>query len=186
MDVKLVMFKSDGQRKDFPIINPTTIIGRAETCDLRVPLLSVSRRHCELIVSADQVKIRDLASSNGTYVNNQRINELLLAAGDRVVIGPIVFTLQIDGRPEEIQPVKTKGQLLAEHGQPGAEEIVDLEADVIAQPGASALEDSSAETVGADQAEEVDPIAALEALASESEKPDEQEEQSDQQRRAGQ
>jgi len=176
MDVKLVMFKSNGQRKDFPIINPRTVIGRAETCDLRVPLLSVSRRHCELIISGEQVKIRDLASSNGTYVNNQRVNELLLTAGDRVVIGPIVFTLQIDGRPEEIHPVKTKGQILAEHGQPGAEEIVDLEADVIAQPGASALDDSQAETLATTEAEEIDPIAALEALASESEKPDEKDE----------
>ena len=178
MDVKLVMFKPDGQRKDFPIINPTTVIGRGEQCDLRVPLLSVSRRHCELTATGERVKVRDLASSNGTYVNNQRVNELALGAGDRLVIGPIVFTIQMDGHPEEIHPVKTKGQLLAEQGKPGSEEIVDLEADVVAQPGASVLEEAEVAAAISDEGEgdEVDPIAALEALASESEKPEEGEE----------
>ena len=177
MDVKLVMFKPNGQRKDFPIINPTTVIGRAESCDLRVPLLSVSRRHCELTVAKDAVKVRDLASSNRTYVNNQRVNELALEAGDRLVVGPVVFTLEVDGLPEEIRPVKTKGQILAETGQLGAEEIAEMEADIVAQPGASRLEVSKA---GEPAAEDVDPIAALEALASDSESATAQEEEDEQ------
>jgi pSer/pThr/pTyr-binding forkhead associated (FHA) protein len=82
MEVKLIMFKSDGQRKDFPIINPTTVIGRGENCDLRVPLLNVSRRHCELMLSGDVVKVKDVASSNGTFVNNKRVNETILNPGD--------------------------------------------------------------------------------------------------------
>jgi pSer/pThr/pTyr-binding forkhead associated (FHA) protein len=171
MDVKLIMFKPNGQRKDFPIINPRTVLGRAESCDLRVPLLSVSRRHCELALEGDNVKVRDLGSSNGTYVNNQRITEQELAAGDRLVIGPIVFTVQIDGKPEQITPVKTKGQKLAEQGQ--SEEVVDLDADVVAQPGASALESSESHV-------EEDPISALEALAGgppEGEEEKEQEEE---------
>lgn len=127
MDVKLIMFKSDGQRKDFPIINPTTVIGRGENCDLRVPLLNVSRRHCELSLTGDVVKIKDMASSNGTFVNNKRVNETILNPGDRLVVGPVVFTLQINGQPEDIKPVKTKGAK-------GEDEVVDLEADVIAQP----------------------------------------------------
>jgi pSer/pThr/pTyr-binding forkhead associated (FHA) protein len=168
MDVKLILFKADGQRKDFPIINPTTVIGRGENCDLRVPLLNVSRRHCELSLGGSVVKIRDLASSNGTYVNNKRVHETLLNPGDRLVVGPIAFTLQIDGQPEDIKPVKTKGQKMAE-----GEEVVDLEADVIAQPGASALEEEEIDLadVGAEEEEgEIDPIAALEKMAGESKK----------------
>ena len=187
MDVKLVMFKSNGQRKDFPIINPTTVIGRGENCDLRVPLLSVSRRHTELALEGDQVKVKDLGSSNGTYVNNERINESALRPGDRLVIGPIVFTVQIDGKPEQIRPVKTRGQVLAEEGEPGTEEIVELEDDVVAQPGASVLEEAAptasadaveAVAVAADgEPEDIDPISALEALASESEGQEEEEEE---------
>ena len=160
MDVKLVMFRPSGQRKDFPVINPVTVIGRGENCDLRVPLPSVSRRHCELRVQGAGLKVKDLASSNGTYVNNSRVAETDLRAGDRLAVGPIIFTLQVDGQPEEIRPVKTKGQKLAEAGAAVEAEVV---AEVVAQPGASALD-----TVD----EEVDPIAALEALASQTPKKD--------------
>lgn len=168
MDVKLVMFKSNGQRKDFPIVSPVTVIGRGENCDLRVPLLSVSRRQCELRLAGQQVKVKDLASSNGTYVNNKRINEVVLKASDRLVIGPIVFTVQINGVPGEIRPVKTRGQKLAETGGKGAEEIIDLEADVLAK-GTEGIEaevlDLEEASPGGAPTEDLDPIAALEALA---------------------
>ncbi len=168
MDAKLVMFKSNGQRRDFPVSGPVTVIGRAEDCDLRVPLLSVSRRQCELRVAGSVLKAKDLASSNGTYVNNKRINEVVLKAGDRLVIGPIVFTVQIDGEPEEILPVKTRGQMLAESSH-GEEEVVNLEADVLAQPGASSSSGSNEAIAIEEPTIDYDPIAALEALAGESE-----------------
>lgn len=159
MEVKLVMFKANGQRKDLPLKNPVTVIGRGEECDLRVPVLSVSRKHCELAVTDASVAVKDLASSNGTYVNNKRVNETELAAGDRLVVGPVVFTIQLDGQPEEIRPVKTKGQIIAESGQPGAsEDIVDL-------GGAISMEDTGMSDVDDD----IDPISALEMLASDDE-----------------
>jgi len=43
MDVSLVMFKADGSRRDFPLKNAKTVVGRKNTCDLRVPLNAVSR-----------------------------------------------------------------------------------------------------------------------------------------------
>jgi len=191
MDVKLVMFKPSGERKDLPVVNPVTVLGRGDECDLRVPLKSVSRRHCELTLSEDELKVKDLGSSNGTYVNNKRINEGSVKAGDRLVVGPVVFTVQIDNVPEEIQPVKTKGQLMAEAGEPGAEEIIDLEADVLTKAEGDALEkigdpdsgqqdqsqalDDLVGSAGGEEGE-IDPISALEALAAESEKKDDEEE----------
>ncbi|MCK4602266.1 MAG: FHA domain-containing protein [Phycisphaerae bacterium] len=173
MDVKLVMFKSNGQRKDLPLAGDVTVIGRGEKCDLRVPILSVSRRHCELRIAEEGLVVKDLASSNGTYVNNKRVNEASLGAGDRLVIGPIVFTVQVDGVPEEIRPVKTKGQLMAEAGRFGAEAVVRAEAEVVAQPGASTADELAAAAKAGEKAE-VDPISALEALAGESEEDQEQ------------
>jgi len=169
MNVTLAMFKSDGTRKDFPLTGQSIMLGRAEDCDLRVPLLSVSRHHTQLALG-DQVTVKDLGSSNGTYVNNRRISEeVQLSAGDRLVIGPIVFTVQIDGQPEEIQPVKTKGQKMAEQGQ-GDQQVVDLEAEVTAQGGAHEAVDAL--TGGNDGPPvDLDPISALEALASEPPKP---------------
>ncbi len=145
MDVKLVMFKRDGQRKDFAITHKTTIIGRGEGCTLRIPVVSISRQHCELIKSDDNLLIRDLASSNGTHVNNQRVNESALKAGDRITLGPTTFTVQIDGKPEEITSARTRS---AKSPTEEAEGILELQSD-----------DSSAE---------YDPISALEALASDS------------------
>ncbi len=129
MDAKLVMFKNDGQRKDFPVTGPTVSVGRGEDCDLRVPLLSVSRRHCELTVTGEEMKVRDLGSSNGTYLNNNRISEeVTLKAGDRLAVGPVIFTVQIDGKPEDIQPVKMKDHEEAEELEVEEEaEVVDVD-----------------------------------------------------------
>ena len=107
MDVNLIMFKNDGTRKDFTLSRSKTVIGRGEECALQIPLLSVSRRHCELIRGQTLI-VRDLASSNGTFVNNARVNEKELNAGDRLTVGPICFTIQIDGKPAEVKPVKAK------------------------------------------------------------------------------
>jgi len=150
MDVNLVMFKRDGQRKEFKIRHEATTIGRGEECTLRVPLLNVSRQHCELTKGQDELHVRDLGSSNGTYVNNKRIGEAALKGGDRLVIGPVVFTVQIDGVPQEIAPVKTQAQKAEDVVGGEEEDIIELEADVVA-----ALSDDS------------DPISALEALAAE-------------------
>jgi pSer/pThr/pTyr-binding forkhead associated (FHA) protein len=164
MDLKLVMFKPNGQRKDFPVTKPLTVIGRGENCDLQVPLENVSRRHCEINLAGEQVRCKDLASSNGTYVNNKRINEAALKAGDRLVVGPIVFTVQINGAPEEIIPARVRSPKSAEAR---ADEIVELEAD-IAQTQAEEIDIFAA--AAEQEAEEIDPIAALEALAAEGQK----------------
>ena len=142
MDVKLVMFKRDGQRKDFAITREVTTIGRGDDCVFRIPLMSISRRHCKLVKSDDKLQINDLGSSNGTYINNRRVNETVLKAGDRITLGPATFTVQIDGKPEQIAPARTtatKGAI--------PEEIIELNAE-------------------AGESEETDPIATLEAIAA--------------------
>jgi len=171
MDVKLVMFKSNGHRKEFSVTNAATVIGRGEDCDLQVPLASVSRRHCQLVLDADGLTVNDLSSANGTYVNNTRVATGPLKAGDRLVLGPVVFTVQIDGMPQDIKPVRTRGQIMAGAGAP-AEGVVELEPDVSAgvHDEAQALAASAAFAQ-----EDIDPISALEALAAESNKEEEQE-----------
>lgn len=104
MQVTFVMFKADGTRRDFPLTKERIVIGRKNTCDLRIPLSSVSRQHCEVRIAGNTAKIKDLGSSNGTYHNTIRVQETTLAAGDEVVIGPVVFTVVIDGKPERVEP----------------------------------------------------------------------------------
>lgn len=105
MQVVLVMFRADGQRRSFSIVREITMIGRREDCDLRIPLGDVSRKHCRLIKDEQTVRIEDLGSSNGTFHNDQKVQEAVLSPGDTIRVGPVTFMVQIDGIPadEDIQ-----------------------------------------------------------------------------------
>jgi pSer/pThr/pTyr-binding forkhead associated (FHA) protein len=66
--------------------------------------MPVSRRHCQLNRDQGVLKVRDLGSRNGTYVNGRRIEqEAVVQAGDQVKVGPVTFVLRIDGQPEHIE-----------------------------------------------------------------------------------
>lgn len=106
MDVNLILFKKDGSQKVFPLPSNAAVIGRRHNCDLCIPLMSVSRRHCQLNRDNATLKIRDLGSRNGTYINGERINEVTVQPGDYVKVGPLTFLLQIDGQPKEVVPPK--------------------------------------------------------------------------------
>ncbi|MGD0786119.1 MAG: FHA domain-containing protein [Sedimentisphaerales bacterium] len=103
MDISLILFKKDGTKRNFPIRNKATTLGRGVECDLCIPLQVVSRKHCQLSLEPNALKIRDLKSSNGTYVNGTKIDgEATAMPGDRIQIGPLIFTLQVDGQPADI------------------------------------------------------------------------------------
>lgn len=103
MNVSLILLKKDGNKKVFPVRNEATTLGRRLDCELYIPLQVVSRRHCQLSQDGKSLKIRDLHSSNGTFLNGQRItDETEAKVGDLLQIGPLTFAIQIDGRPEDI------------------------------------------------------------------------------------
>jgi len=104
MTTVLVTFTHKGARKEFTLQDQPQIIGRSPEADIRIPVSDVSRSHCEVAVRGKKIVIRDLGSSNGTFVNDQRVSEAALKAGDRVRIGPVLFTVQIDGVPAKIAP----------------------------------------------------------------------------------
>ncbi|HPF39158.1 MAG TPA: FHA domain-containing protein [Phycisphaerae bacterium] len=104
MTVTLITFTKKGDRKTFDLTKPTTVIGRKTDADLRVPLADISRSHCELTLQNGHVQVRDLDSSNGTFVNGEQVTEKLVEAGDLIRLGPITFTVQIDGQPAVVSP----------------------------------------------------------------------------------
>ncbi len=104
MTVTLVTFGNKGVRKDFPVASGGMLIGRRTDADLRIPLREVSREHCRLSLNGKKVILKDLDSSNGTFVNEQRVVQATLKPGDRIKIGSVVFTVQIDGQPAKIAP----------------------------------------------------------------------------------
>ena len=83
---------------DFSLAQPEFVIGRAEDCHLQLPSRFVSRHHCELIVDDRDhlVRVRDLGSQNGTFVNESPVDECELKDGDKLRVACIPFEVHID------------------------------------------------------------------------------------------
>ncbi len=113
MQVVLVMFRPDGQHRSFSIIRDVTVFGRREDSDFRIPLSDISRKHCRLVrdTENDSLRIEDLGSSNGTFVNGNRVSDAEVHAGDTIGVGPVTFVLQVNGLPaeDEMQPIMSAG-----------------------------------------------------------------------------
>lgn len=104
--MELVLVQSDGSSRTISLGDGRHVIGRAKEAELRIPVDIVSRSHCEIVVDDGGVVVRDLESSNGTFVNCQRVEEETLSAGDLIAVGPAVFVVRIDGEPEDIDPIE--------------------------------------------------------------------------------
>src|SRR5438105_3562493 len=68
-------------------------VGRAPRADFVIDAALVSRVHCRLTASDDQLEVEDLASTNGTYVNNKRVKRANLSTGDRLRVGRLELTV---------------------------------------------------------------------------------------------
>jgi predicted Ser/Thr protein kinase len=70
-----------------PLRRGSNLIGRSPEARLRLQSAEVSRRHADVIVSADAVSVHDLGSDNGTFVNGVRVSQALLQVGDVIDFG---------------------------------------------------------------------------------------------------
>jgi pSer/pThr/pTyr-binding forkhead associated (FHA) protein len=83
------------ERRQFPLNEGDNIVGRDDDADISLASPTLSRRHCAIKVSKQDVTVEDLHSKNGTYVRDERITTAVpLADGDRIRIGPFLLTLR--------------------------------------------------------------------------------------------
>jgi pSer/pThr/pTyr-binding forkhead associated (FHA) protein len=68
-------------------------VGRAPRADFVVDAALVSRLHCRLTAAEDSIDVVDLDSTNGTYINDQRVKSGCIKSGDRLRIGRVEFTI---------------------------------------------------------------------------------------------
>jgi pSer/pThr/pTyr-binding forkhead associated (FHA) protein len=81
---------------------PSIILGRDPSSDVVVDDVEVSRRHARLIGQADGFAIEDLGSTNGTFVNGQRIRSVVpLRAGAKIRLGELVSFVYQEVKPDE-------------------------------------------------------------------------------------
>jgi hypothetical protein len=84
-----LVVRSGGGRtgESFPLERERTSIGRSPECDVFLDDVTVSRHHAQVVTDDRGVRIDDLGSLNGTYVNRQRIDTTQLVDGDEIQIG---------------------------------------------------------------------------------------------------
>jgi predicted component of type VI protein secretion system len=97
MKLCLVVVKGRPEGMEIPLPMPQFLIGRDPRCNLRPSSDSVSKLHCAVIQRKEEVFVRDLKSSNGTFVNNDRIHgEVKVKDGDLIRVGPLVLAIKIE------------------------------------------------------------------------------------------
>ena len=107
--VKLVIVGGGTEGDEFSP-NLPAILGRSREATLPLPHPLVSRQHCELLVKGDSLFVRDLGSTNGTFVGSERVDgEMLIEHGQLLTIGTVTFRALYDG-----QQLRTSDEVVEE------------------------------------------------------------------------
>src|SRR5512147_1447660 len=88
---RVILDKDTGTQREFELTRSEIIIGRDPGVDLVIPSAAVSRRHARLMREGEGYLIEDLGSSNGTFLNGQRLKERCpLRSGDQIRFGQAI------------------------------------------------------------------------------------------------
>jgi diguanylate cyclase (GGDEF)-like protein len=96
----LVIIYGEDLGRRVPLGSEPTVIGRSSKCDVQVDQESVSRNHARISRQRDNYVIGDLGSTNGTYVNDELIDEVVLRDGDQIKVGRTIFKFIVSGNME--------------------------------------------------------------------------------------
>ncbi|MFN5532454.1 MAG: FHA domain-containing protein, partial [Planctomycetaceae bacterium] len=98
--VELKVLEGSQAGKVIPLNVRQFLIGREQDCHLRPNSELVSRHHCVFAIDDFSVRLRDLGSTNGTFLNGERLKgQAVLKAGDKVTVGKLAFEVSIQLSP---------------------------------------------------------------------------------------
>ncbi len=105
--VRILSGAQTGQIFDLKLGKNT--FGRAQTCDVKIQSLGISKEHCEIHVYKDKMMIVDLKSSNGTFVNGVKIQNSIVHLGDKLSLFDVIMDVipSPDIRPKSSPVVRT-------------------------------------------------------------------------------
>lgn len=93
-DLPILLLNIEGRTVTFPIQKSLVTLGRHETNDICLSEITVTGKHAIIKVHHNEISIEDLGSTNGTFVNGERIRKCILKPGDKITLGNIVLTLK--------------------------------------------------------------------------------------------
>src|SRR5690606_19289325 len=129
----LVIIYGDDLGWRVPLGPEPTVIGRSSKCDVQLDQESVSRNHARISRQRGTYVIHDLGSTNGTYVNDELVDEVALRDGDQIKIGRTIFKFIVSGNMEaqyheEIYRLMTVDGLTEMHNKRYFNEAIEREA----------------------------------------------------------
>ena len=96
---KLIIHHGTPQARAFELKPGLNSFGRGEANDCQITDGSVSTNHAEITVDGNSVRIKDLGSTNGTFINQSPVSESVLQPGQPLRLGAVNLLLQTDAPP---------------------------------------------------------------------------------------
>lgn len=109
---KLVVTTSPLSGRTIEVIAEKTSVGRVEDNQVVLPEPSISSHHCELTPVGDEIFVKDLNSTNGTFINGDQIKEGTLKPGQTLRLG--VVELKIETGKKQMDYVRPTGVKIGE------------------------------------------------------------------------
>ena len=90
----VVLVSLNGRTNTYPLVLAETKIGRLESNDIVINEQTVTKNHAVIFLEKGKIEIKDLGSTNGTFVNGERIRKAELKHGDKIKLGLVELTLK--------------------------------------------------------------------------------------------
>lgn len=99
------------------LVSSPMVVGRTRECNLILEDPAVSRRHFEVVPKENGLYLKDLGSTNGTYVNGHKLSEGLLRAGDCIQVGRTILKFEVEenGVPSKFETDRDFEKSVVEH-----------------------------------------------------------------------
>lgn len=108
MDYHLLVLRGRSASESLKLMDGVTTVGRHDSCQIRIKSSQVSRKHCELFEKKGLLMVKDLGSSNGTFVNGKKVKtQQILEPGDELTIGSV--SLRVAKVGQELPAKAAKG-----------------------------------------------------------------------------
>ena len=115
---RLLRKNAENQLEIFELNLGVNRFGRDPECHFPLEHPTVSATHCEVVLTAEAIKVRDCGSTNGTFINGEPVNEAVLAAGQTLRLGDVEFLVDNTevriAIPEYEQPLPAPPVVLAD------------------------------------------------------------------------